>query len=307
MVNGDDKSGPNRSIVAAGQKIDVGVPVVLWTDPNGFNAYAPRSPESPARKEAEKQNKLLSPGFGKRTHGLTAAEIDVVAQKGWDLPLLQKAVDQFVIHYDACGTSQKCFEVLHDERNLSIHFMLDLDGTIYQTLDLQESAWHATTSNGRSIGIEIANIGAFPLAEAQSKRVSTWYPKDAEGKTYLKLPESAIVPGRPDAAERLRPSSNAPVEGTVQGQKLAMYDLTPQQYDSLIKLTAGLCKTFPKIRCELPRDASGKVLDHKIDDATYQSYEGILGHFHIQTNKTDPGPAFQWDRLIRESRERMSK
>jgi len=38
----------------------------------------------------------------------------------------------------------QCFKVLHDHRDLSVHFMLDLDGTIYQTLDLKERAWHAT-------------------------------------------------------------------------------------------------------------------------------------------------------------------
>ena len=45
-------------------------------------------------------------------------------------------------------------------RHLSVQFMLDLDGTIYQAMDLQEEAPHATKANGRSIGIEIANLGA---------------------------------------------------------------------------------------------------------------------------------------------------
>ena len=57
---------------------------------------------------------------------------------GWDIPLLQRVVDQFVIHYDVAGTSRNCFEVLQDKRGLSVHFMLDLDGTIYQSLDLKE-------------------------------------------------------------------------------------------------------------------------------------------------------------------------
>ena len=82
---------------------------------------------------------------------------------GWDLPLLQRVVDQFVIHFDAAGTSKRCFEVLHDRRGLSVHFLLDLDGTIYQTLDVKESAWHATVANGRSVGVEVANIGAYPV------------------------------------------------------------------------------------------------------------------------------------------------
>ena len=31
-------------------------------------------------------------------------------------------------------------------------------------------------------------------------------------------------------------------------------------------------------------------------------FDGIIGHFHVQTNKSDPGPALQWDRLLQESR-----
>ena len=25
---------------------------------------------------------------------------------------------------------------------------------------------------------------------------------------------------------------------------------------------------------------------------------GLLGHYHNQANKVDPGPAFQWDRVV---------
>jgi len=41
-----------------------------------------------------------------------------------------------VIHFDDAGTSRTCFLVLQDDRDLSVHFMLDLDGTIYQTARL---------------------------------------------------------------------------------------------------------------------------------------------------------------------------
>jgi len=44
------------------------------------------------------------------------------------------------MHYDVCGVSRQYFKVLHDYRGLSVHFMLDIDGTIYQTLDLNERA-----------------------------------------------------------------------------------------------------------------------------------------------------------------------
>ena len=86
-----------------------------------------------------------------------------------------------------------------------------------------------------------------------------------------------------------------------------MYDLTPEQYDSLIKLTATLCKTFPKIKCDYPRDASGKLVPKKLDDPVYDGYGGVMGHYHVQANKNDPGPAFQWDHVIDGARAIMAK
>ena len=55
---------------------------------------------------------------------------------------------------------------------------------------------------------------------------------------------------------------------------------------------------FPKIKCDYPKDASGKLIPRKLPDADYKAYQGVLGHYHVQTNKVDPGPAFQWDRVI---------
>ena len=67
--------------------------------------------------------------------------------------------------------------------------------------------------------------------------------------------------------------------------------------------TATLSKVFPKIKCDYPRDASGKLIPQKLDDEELKNYEGVLGHFHIQTNKVDPGPAFQWDYVINGARQ----
>ena len=66
----------------------------------------------------------------------------------------------------------------------------------------------------------------------------------------------------------------------------------------MIKLTATLCTIFPKIRCDYPRDASGQPIPQKLPDAQLNRYQGILGHYHVQTNKVDPGPAFQWDSVV---------
>jgi N-acetyl-anhydromuramyl-L-alanine amidase AmpD len=45
-------------------------------------------------------------------------------------------------------------------------------------------------------------------------------------------------------------------------------------------------------------DADGKLIPHKLTREQWQNYHGVLGHYHIQTDKVDPGPAFQWDLVI---------
>ena len=137
--------------------------------------------------------------------------------------------------------------------------MLDIDGTIYQTLDLKEAAWHATKANGRSIGIEIANIGAYPVGRQHSTGglVSSPTPTGASGSSI----PGEVQGRRPDDSARvLRPIRNEKIVGTIQGETLEQYDFTPQQYEALAKLTATLCTVFPKIRCDYPRDEKGALI-----------------------------------------------
>ncbi|MEO6245266.1 MAG: N-acetylmuramoyl-L-alanine amidase [Opitutaceae bacterium] len=288
-------------IVVAGQLFHTGTRVVTWMDPRGYDGYRVERRFSPEAESSWEKSKdavkdIRTPNrYSLRREGLAADEIERVRGGGWDLPMLQRTVDQFVMHYDVAGISKQCFKILHDLRGLSVHFMIDIDGTIYQTLDLKERAWQATIANGRSIGIEIANMGAYP--PGAHKALEEWYPRDAQGP-FIKVPERYGDPmiftkdfvGRPARPELVR--------GNIQGTELLQYDLTPQQYVALTKLTAALCQVFPKITCDYPRDGAGHLITKKLPDADLQKYQGVLGHYHIQTNKTDPGPAFDWDRVI---------
>ncbi len=293
-------------IMVAGQLVHTGTRVVLWMDPGGYDAYRVERRFSSLEnagweKSKEEVKDLDSPNrYNLRRSGLSDEEIQRVRGGGWDLPTLQKVVDQFVLHYDVCGTSRQCFKVLHDMRDLSVHFMLDLDGTIYQTLDVKERAWHATTSNSRSVGIEIANMGAYPVAG--SNPFAEWYRKDADGQTRIVIPERFGDGGIRTKDFVGHPAQPEPVTGVIQGRELVQYDFTPQQYQALVKLTAALCKVLPKIRCDYPKDASGKLIPARLDDEQLKTYQGVLGHFHIQTDKVDPGPAFSWDYVIGNAR-----
>ena len=298
-------------IVVAGQFFHTGTPVVLWMDPGGYDAYRVERRFSEFDESGWETSKVDVPAlttpnrYGLRKQVLTDEEVNRVRGGGWDLPLLQDKVDQFVLHFDVSGTSRQCFKVLHDLRCLSVHFMLDLDGTIYQTLDLKERAWHATTSNSRSIGIEIANIGAY--ASTDKGPMTEWYQRDSNGMVRVVIPARLGESGvrTPDFVPR--PARPEPVVGVVQGRELAQYDFTPEQYAALTRLTAALCKVFPKLKCDYPRDAEGKLVPQKLPDEELERFQGIIGHYHIQSNKVDPGPALQWDKLVEDARRLLKR
>ena len=289
-------------IVAAGQFFHTGTTVVLWMDPGGYDAYRVERRFSPLdqsdwKTSQEEEKHLTTPNrYGLRRDSLTPAQLEQVRGGGWDLPLLQNVVDQFVIHFDDTGTSRQCFKILQDKRDLSVHFMLDLDGTIYQTLDLKERAWDATIANTRSIGIEIANMGAYPVGKPNP--LAEWYKTDANGQTIITIPKRFGDGGIRTPGFVGHPARPQPIYGQIQGEELVQYDFTPQQYQALIKLTAALCKIFPRIKCQYPTDADGQLITHKLTREQWLNYHGILGHYHIQRNKVDPGPAFQWDYVI---------
>jgi N-acetyl-anhydromuramyl-L-alanine amidase AmpD len=297
-------------IMVAGQLFHTGTRVVLWSDPGGFDAYRVERRFAPW-EQADWDHSRTNPAsprtpnrYGLRIAGLSKAELERVRGGGWDLALLRGQVDQFVLHYDAVGTSRGCFKVLQDERGLSTHFLLDLDGTIYQTLDVKERAWHATTSNDRAVGVEIANIGAFAEnPENASSPFARWYQTNGSGRTIITIPGGA--PAERTANFEGRPVRRGGVTGEVQGQELHQYDFTAEQYRALARLTAALCTVLPKIRCDYPRDAAGQLAAGKLPDEQLKDYEGVLGHYHIQTDKVDPGPALQWDYVIGQARRLM--
>lgn len=263
-------SGHGDEIIAAGKRFATGTRVVTWLEPGGYNGYAVTS-----------LPRIGLAGPPPRR----------------DLVALQRVVDQFVLHYDGCGLSRICFTTLQ-ERKLSVHFLLDVDGTIYQTLDLRERAAHATIANDRSIGIEIANLGAYPEKGKEREILAEWYGRDAAGRTVMRVPANLGVTGIRTPGFVARPARPGLVRGTLQGKALVQYDFTPEQYAALAKLTATLTRVFPKMTADYPHGRDGRLIPQALSERKYAGYHGVLGHFHVQENKVDPGPAFQWRKLF---------
>jgi N-acetylmuramoyl-L-alanine amidase len=285
-------------IVAAGQFFHTGTRVVLWIDPDGYDAYRVE-PRFINLTNENPEQLYTGVHYDVRNHNITPDQFQEVSSGNWDLSLLQQVIDQFVIHFDVAGTSRRCFHTLQDVRGLSVQFMLDVDGTIYQTLDLKERAWQATIANSRSIGIEIANVGAYEVGETNP--LDAWY-EQTNGQTILTIPDAFGAAGILTTNFVGHPARPDPIHGNIQGHDLVQYDFTPEQYAALIKLTATLCRIFPKIKCQYPTNDSGQLITAKLPDEMLTNYEGILGHYHIQTDKVDPGPAFQWATVIEGAR-----
>jgi murein DD-endopeptidase MepM/ murein hydrolase activator NlpD len=181
-------------------------------------------------------------------------------------PALAKAIiRQFVIHLDGCLDAEMCFNVLHNERGLSCHFILDNDGIIYQTLDLLDCAYHASGMNETSIGIEICNRG-------DAKRFPDTYN------------------GAPKNLQREK------VVCSINNDKYIAFDYTELQYKGMIALSKALARLLPGIKLDYPRTAGGDQRWDTLEpgDPTNvhlrESFSGYLGHYHVTNQKWDPGP-----------------
>lgn len=69
------------------------------------------------------------------------------------------------------------FEQSQAPHRASAHFVIDRDGTVFQLLGLDDTAWHASTVNSRSVGIEHAGTKKLPCTEEQyeaSAKLVVW-------------------------------------------------------------------------------------------------------------------------------------
>ena len=80
----------------------------------------------------------------------------------------KKNISFIILHYTETKTLEEAISLLTDqERKVSCHFILDINGKIFNLVDLENRAWHAGESkwknfkdlNSHSIGIEIVYPG----------------------------------------------------------------------------------------------------------------------------------------------------
>lgn len=157
----------------------------------------------------------------------------------------------FVNHWDVCLSSESCVKVLN-KRNISVHFCIDNDGTIYQLMDLNDAAWHAGGSkwNHSSIGVEISN--------AYYPKYQDWYVRNGYG-------ERSMV-----------------TDGTCHGRAMDPFmDFYPIQKEALKALWQA-CHQGLDIPLEAPKEKWAVDSDCKAN-----KFRGFCSHYHLTPRKID--------------------
>ncbi|MEE9392584.1 MAG: peptidoglycan recognition family protein [Planctomycetota bacterium] len=282
------------AIIVAGEAVPFDGKVVTFRDAAGYDAnlktcFFDRGRILPSNPAAGCD---VAPRFRVRpVVGLSAETVARVEKDGWDRKSLGEKITQFVVHYDVCATSQRCFKVLHDIRGLSVHFLLDIDGTLYQTLDLQERARHAGLANDHSIGIEIAHIGAYPPGDVSWE--FCYGSPDSTGRRSVQPP---VDWGGP--AGRYRTARGGLFEARIHGREYEMPDYSEAQYRTLERLFDWVAREFPRVPKKTPLTSSGDFLWEVLPPDELKTFRGFIGHHHLTKSKTDPGPAFDWARVL---------
>ncbi len=165
----------------------------------------------------------------------------------------------FVNHWDVCLSAESCAKVLN-RRGISVHFLIDNDGTIFQMLDTQHKAWHAGIAryeggNTKGIGVEISNAYYLKYQE--------WYVSRNFGERPLK--ENAMVHGR----------------------KLDTFlDFYPVQLEALKALWKAVHIGIG-IPLEYPKNSSGGFDTGLNKNCERGKFHGFCNHYNFTKNKID--------------------
>ena len=183
-------------------------------------------------------------------------------EDGMELPIncyrtapAKRKPTMFVAHWDVCLSSASCFKVL-SKRKLSVHFLIDNDGTIYQIMDTNDIAFHAGSRkvNNTSIGVEISNA---------------YYPKYRESYITRGFGMRPLV-------------KDAKVHGKTLEPHLGFY---PVQIEAF----KALAKTLNKIY-DIPLVApmeNNQLVETIYNDAKNAKFKGVVSHYHVTKRKID--------------------
>lgn len=263
-------------IAGKGFSLPEDIRVTTFLDPGGFSFYEAVGPQFVAKTYVNDMNesapyisprKLPPPAQGKA--GLGGAGW-AEAGDGDPIKALRRVVRTVVLHHDGAISSRACFETLK-QRGLSTHFMIDADGHIYQATDVADEAVHASGVNAVSVGIDLNNPAPNLVNSALT----------------------AFPAGRSISEEM-----------TINGGVFKSFTYTEDQYRSLIELLRVLCDVLG-IEPMFPVGEDGQIINCVLREPPASEFRGIQCHWHSSADKWDPGPGFDWERVVAALRAEM--
>lgn len=145
-------------------------------------------------------------------------------------------------------------------RGYGVEFAIARTGVIYQFVDpLLVDTADAGGVNARSVGIEIVSYG-------------------------FRQSSSGWLPPKAGADRSLR-------EVIIHGQRVKTAAFYPAQLLAARALADGLSRALPIPR-KVPLTAAGTLITKSLSTTELGRFQGHVGHYHLTSQKLDPGPDF---------------
>ncbi|MDX1980929.1 MAG: N-acetylmuramoyl-L-alanine amidase [Bryobacteraceae bacterium] len=192
--------------------------------------------------------------------------------------------DLIVLHFTAGTSARSAYETwIQSAVQVATSYLVDVDGAIYELFDPRYWAYHlgirgVAAANWkhdrRSIGIEVANVGPLRPDAANPQRLN-WWPPAGDFKTRYC-----------DSAQ-----AGKYVERPYRGfQHFASFP--HRQTQAVVALSEYLCQMF-----RIPKRLPPPSKRMEFDVGFYSTFQGVASHQNFRDDKTDIGPAWDWQAL----------
>lgn len=161
-----------------------------------------------------------------------------------------EATTQICVHWTAAENPPAAVHRNMTDQGLSVHFVIDQFGIVWQMCDANALCAHASGVNVRSVGIEM-------VCRGDERRVPT---RGVE---------------RPILTEQIH------------GKPVVYAGFTLEQQVACVALVSSLCAAY-QLPMRVPMDGA-HVRATPLTPNELRLYRGVIGHLHVAAGKRDPG------------------
>jgi N-acetyl-anhydromuramyl-L-alanine amidase AmpD len=181
-----------------------------------------------------------------------AADVRVWSETGLRFPARGKRTETRAVvwHWTGGeGGGEQVHRVL-TSRGLSVHFLVDQAGVVWQYADADAYCSHAKGANGWSCGVEISN-------RANGRAEHPRWPRQV-------------------TSERIH------------DRQMRVTRFLPAQVTAALALADALSRAYDLPR-SVPTHPGGDLVTGELGGLERHAFSGHMGHYHLTTEKNDPG------------------